>query len=104
MTDYFDNDWQAVADTPACRFTRVPFIDLLQRAASWDAEFTGAVMRIEDPETGKVTEKRYKRVSTVHRTVQNLEQQNKLVTVYTAERMYSTAGISSEYDDDDDEE
>ena len=103
MSDYFQNDWQAVHDTPASRFRRAPFIDVMRRATSWDDGLEGAVMRLEDPETGKVTEKRYKRVTSLDRTVRNHEKKNLIVTVYTADQMYCTVGVGDDELDEDEE-
>lgn len=105
MTDPFKNDWQAVCDTPASRFRRASAPELLQRASAWHLPSPAvAVLRIEDKDSGVVTEKVYKRVARAQSALQKNEAAGHYVVCYTQETMYCSHGFPAEDDEFDDEE
>jgi hypothetical protein len=108
MTDPFHNDWQAVCDTPASRFRTAPAPELLARASAWHLPDPAmAIVRIQDKDTGLITEKVYKRLSRAQSVVQKNEEAGHYVTAYTEESMYCSNGFIEDdddaYDDDEDE-
>lgn len=97
----FQNDWETVAATPAERFVTPLARDVLQRANAWDLPSQYAlVVRVQDPDTYKVTEKCFKRVSAATRFVNNKETEGLLVTAYNNESLYHSAGFTSDDEED----
>jgi hypothetical protein len=101
VTKEFDNNWQAIFDTPEHRFARVQAGDVITRAGSWDLPSEYAVIvRVQDPKNYKVTEKSFKRVSAATRFVNNKEADGYLVTAYNERELYSSVGFEPDDEDD----
>lgn len=97
----FQNDWETVAATPAERFITPLAKDVLSRASAWElpSEYS-LVVRVQHPDTYKVTEKCFKRVSAATRFCTKREAEGFLVTAYNNETLYSSVGFA-DYDDED---
>jgi hypothetical protein len=99
----FQNDWETVAATPAERFITPLAKDVIFRASAWDLPTKYAlVVRVQNPDTYKITEKCFKRVSAATRFCSNKEAEGYLVTAYNNETLYSSVGFADEYDDEED--
>ena len=106
MTDPFNNNWQQIAEAPDRVFRQVPFREVLHNAGSWSLPSPyKSIIRIEDPVTGKITEKVYQRHAKAEACVEKYETAGCCVTAYTEQQMYYSEGWpqSNEDDDDDDE-
>lgn len=104
MTDPFNNDWQAVCDTPASRFRSASAPELLSRASAWHLPSPAmAVVRVENKETGAVTEKVYKSLSRAQSAVQKHSNAGHYVVCYTEEQMYCSHGFQNADDDEDED-
>ena len=96
----FKNKWEEIKNTPEKRFRSIGFNDMIMMSTSWDCEFQGTIVRTEDPKTGKITEKVYKRDSEARRDSQANEARGMMITSYNRESMYTSHGIeASEFDE-----
>jgi hypothetical protein len=101
---YFKNDWQRIASIPSDRFQSVPFNLVDHKAGSWQLDApVQVVVRVQNSETGAITEKVYKSQSRARTFITNQEQAGNFITAYTNEQMYSTVAVFTDDDDDEDD-
>ena len=88
--NYFDNDWEAVAETPEERFATPLFEEVLGSATCWDlpSEYV-LVVRVQNPKTLKVKEKVFKRVSSADKFCKAQLNKGLHVTAYTDDRLFA---------------
>ena len=99
-TEYYDNDWDAVSSTPSQKFVSPPIQAVLDRASSWELPKQYAcVVRVQNPETFKIQERVFKQPKSAQKFVDRFEEDGWLVTAYTNESLYSSAGFPAGHDD-----
>jgi hypothetical protein len=104
MTDPFNNNWQQIAEAPDQAFRQASFREVINNAGSWSLPSAySSIIRIEDPVTGKITEKVYQRHAKAVACVDKYETAGCRVTAYTEQQMYCSEGWPDTDDDDDDE-
>ena len=86
--DPFSNNWVAVRNTPDKDFRQIPYRDVLVRSGSWVLPDKWlAVIRYEDPKSGRIVERTVQTEKEFDRAIQNLEKWNATYVCYTAETM-----------------
>lgn len=94
--NYFANDWEAVASAPDDAFASPPIEDVVERAGSWVLpESIHSIVRIQHPETLKVTEKVFKTHSRAESYKAKQEAAGFYVTAYTDASLYYSPGFAA---------
>lgn len=96
----YPNKWAEIRDTPVEAFRQMRFRDVFMRAGCWDSELEGMVIRVEDSETGLITEKRYKRIGRALNYQSEQEALGNIVTAYDNEQLYCSHGFNDSDDED----
>jgi hypothetical protein len=96
----YPNKWAEIRDTPVESFRPMRFRDVFMRAGCWDSELEGMVIRVENSETGTITEKRYKRIGRALNYQSEQEALGNIVTSYDNEQLYCTQGFNDSDDED----
>ena len=85
-----------MASTPDDAFIAPPVEDVVERASSWDLpESFHSVVRIQHPDTYKVTEKVFKTHSRAEAYKAKYEDKGYLVTSYTDSALYYSPGFAA---------
>lgn len=85
--DYFDNNYEEVKNTPWMYFNRISFDEVMDRSSSWDPDFEGSIIRVENENTGIISEMYIKGKNKVKTILSELHDEN-LITHYDSETMY----------------
>ena len=92
----FDNNYDYIASLPTDSFSEFQFRDLLERAGSWELpEAYKAIVRIECPETGRITEKAYKSQRRADKFVHKSQSVGRTVTAYSSDTLFYSPGFES---------
>ena len=92
----FDNNYDYIASLPTASFSEFQFRDLLERAGSWELpEAYKAIVRIEDPETGRIIERAYKSQRRADKFVNKSQSVGRTVTAYSSDTLFYSPGFES---------
>jgi len=95
----FHNDWEQINSMPDEAFNRVPFIEMISDASSWEMPPTHvAVVRAYNRKKGKLKEYACKTIDSAQKRIQHLAERGDDVTVLTHEAI---AVINYDVPDDD---
>ena len=85
--EYFDNNVEMIRNTPWMVFPQYTLDELLQRSDSWDSNFEGRIIRVEDIESGVISEMYFTDTKSVNRVVNELIDDSHIIS-YDKELMY----------------
>lgn len=101
MPEYNESEHNRMMEAPSKAFRSVEFREVLERASSWDCYLKGAILRVEDPDSGIISEKHCKTEAKASKELMRLEDAGLIVTMYNSNNLYCTEYLS---DDDSDED
>ena len=85
--EYFDNNVEMIRNTPWGVFPQYTLEELLHRSNSWDPHFDGRIIRVEDIESGVISEMYFTDTKSVNRVVNELIDDSHIIS-YDNELMY----------------